>query len=128
MTNDNEKTVVYSAQSAGLTQQEQADQAVPAETSAGDQVEYQPMAYADPGEVTEQFDHLATRDPEQMLSDMGSGQRADQDTGDLQPSGFSPEAAALAGGNEVTHHNLGGAVSRVEGGDYDLSDPSKQDR
>ncbi|ADY25762.1 hypothetical protein Deipr_0600 [Deinococcus proteolyticus MRP] len=133
MTND-DKTVVYSAQGEGVTRQEQAvqpvqtGQAVPAGTQAADQVEYQPVAYADPGEVTEQFDHLATRDPEQMLTEMGSGNHAAQDSAELQPGSFSPEAAALAGGNEVTHHNFEGAVTRVESGNYDLADPHEQDR
>lgn len=154
MTNDNAKTVVYSAQAGGVTEQVPAQseaQVAPVQptrsqpapvqpaqlvqgsaaplTEAGE-VEYQPMDYADPGAVTEQFDHLATRDPEQMLTQMGSGDQSQvgDDLDPLQTSTFSPEAAALAGGNETTHHNFGGAVTRVDGGDYDLSDPADSEQ
>ncbi|MDO4262771.1 MAG: hypothetical protein Q4C67_01080 [Deinococcus sp.] len=123
MTNDNEKTVVYSVQGGDVTQERETRAQMDSE-----QAEYQPVAYADPGEVTEQFDHLATRNAEQMQTEMGSGDHAAQGTGGAGAGTFSPEAAALAGGNETTYHNVGGAVSRVEGGEYDLADPDARER
>lgn len=135
MNNDKETSVVYSAEGGEVTQQGQATaqtqtaqpQAAQSQAAAqggdahdSEYVEYEPVVYTDPGAVTEQFDELATRDPEKMLDDMGSGHT--HDTGHLETEPFSPEAAALAGGNEATYGNRGGAVTRVESDAYDLAD------
>lgn len=85
-----------------------------------DDVEYQPMTYTDPGAVTEQFDHLATRDPQEMEAIIGGGHPSGAASAETQV--FSPEAAALAGGNETTYRNEVGAVTRVNSTDYDLAD------
>lgn len=85
-----------------------------------DDVEYQPMAYTDPGEVTEQFDHLATRNPQEMEAIIGGGHPLGH--GSQENEVFSPEAAALAGGNETTMGAERGAVTRLESNAYDLAD------
>ncbi|MFC6592514.1 hypothetical protein ACFP81_11260 [Deinococcus lacus] len=40
---------------------------------SGEYVEYAPVEYTDPGQVTEQFDHLATRDPAHMEGNIRGG-------------------------------------------------------
>ncbi|MFC6617038.1 hypothetical protein [Deinococcus radiophilus] len=147
MTNDNGEqgkatTVVYGVAGGDVTvnRSTQTQAAVPAAVPTdervlsaadvptdGSDVEYEPVVYSDPGQVTEQFDHLATRDVQEMAARMGSGDV--EDHGEMpQTAAFSPEAAALAGGNELTTNAQGAAVTRLHSDDYDLAESETDPR
>ena len=71
-----------------------------------DDVEYEPLIYTDPGEVTEQFDHLATRDPESMerLPEAPSASTAAAVEAEMATE-FERETLALTSANELGFQN-----------------------